>query len=103
MQDHKLLKHVVNFWLSCLFCCWCLLLACRNTACDWSELLLCNLRILVGRSFCLPGGGALGCAIGRFGSEIAAHMTCQREKQGPARRRGTVVYSAGGDRKEERE
>lgn len=51
--------------------------------------------------FSLPGGGALGCASGRFRLETTAHMTCHRERQAVTRRRGTVVSSAGGDRKEE--
>lgn len=56
-----------------------------------------------GNGFSLPGGGALGCASGRIGLGTAAHMTCQRERerQGPTRRRGTVVSFAGGDRREE--
>lgn len=50
-----------------------------------------------GGGFSLPGGGALGCASGRFGLGTAAHMTCQRERQGVTGRCGTVVSSAGGD------
>lgn len=32
--------------------------------------------------FSLPGSEALGCARGRFGLGTAAHMTCERERQG---------------------
>lgn len=32
--------------------------------------------------FSLPGGEALGCAVGRFGLGTAAHITCERERQG---------------------
>ena len=54
-------------------------------------------------NFSLAGGRALGCASGRFGVETTAHMSCQRERQGLTRRRGTVVSSALADRREEQE
>ena len=39
-------------------------------------------RIFWEDGFSLPGGGALGCASGRFGLGTAAHMTCQRGRGG---------------------
>lgn len=54
-------------------------------------------------SFSLPAGEALGCASGRFGLGTAAHINCERERQGVTRGCGTVVSSGGGDRKEEQE
>lgn len=54
-------------------------------------------------SFSLPAGEALGCASGRFGLGTAAHINCERERQGVMRGCGTVVSSGGGDRKEEQE
>lgn len=52
-------------------------------------------------SFSPPGGEALGCASGRLVWGTAAHISCERERRGVTRGCGTVVSSAGGDRKEE--
>ena len=49
----------------------------------------------LGDGFSLPGGTAHS---GRFGLGNRCQMTCQkRERQGPVRRHGTVVSSAGRD------
>lgn len=78
----------------------CLCVLCLVFADGWSEPPSEN---FFGDGFSLPGGGALGCASGRLGLGTAAHMTCQRQRQGPWRRRGVVLLlgKTGGKKKRE--